>query len=161
MEPGLYNENVPYGSATSISITTSTTVGISITPAVGGATNTGDDTVTVTTTDVDGYVLNIKNNNDNQNLVNGASTLGPTSGTFASPAALDNNTWGYRIASFGAGTYAAVKTNTSGGDNIKTTTGPDTGGDQTIVTFGVKVDLTKTSGEYSDTVTYTATGQTP
>ena len=158
---GVYGENVPYGGATSISMTTSGTVNIAITPVPGGATNTGDDTVTVTTTDVNGYILNIKNTDNNQNITNGLNTVGPTSGTYASPSALDNNSWGYRIASFAPNTYAAVKTNLSGGENIKTTTGPDTGGDVTTVTFGAKIDNTKTAGIYSDTILYTATGQTP
>lgn len=156
---GLYGENVPYGSATSISLTTSVTVALSATP--GGATATNTDTVTVTTTDVDGYVLNLKDSDTNLNLVRVGATIVPTSGTFAVPAAIDSDSWGYRISTFAPDTYAGITSSAGGGDNIRTRTGPYTSGDETIVTYAVKVTATKMSGDYTDTVLYTATGQTP
>jgi len=156
---GLYNENVPYGSATSISLTTSGTVALLATP--GGATVTNTDTVTVTTSDVDGYILNLKDNDTNLNLVKVGDTIVPTSGTFAVPAAIDSDSWGYRISTFAPDTYAGITSSAGAGDNIRTRTGPYTSGDQTIVTYAVKVSATKTSGLYTDTVLYTATGQTP
>lgn len=157
------------------SITVATTTGsvlLNITPTSAGSATTASDTVTVTTNSAAGYTLKIASGT--ANLVNGANNLVPTAGTIAAPAALDNNAWGFRFddatagTGFGSGStaaqtdvanptstkWAAVPTTAT---TIKTTAVAATSGDATNVFFGAKADMTKATGDYTATVTFTGT----
>lgn len=154
-----------------ISMSTSSTVAISLTPTAGGVVSSASDTVSVSTNNTAGYVLTLANSDATTNLVSGANTIGAHAGTQASPTALAANTWGYRVVNvggFGASAYSAEANNgssastwagvpASGSANTIKTTASTASNDTTTVWYGVKVNSTKANGTYTDTVTYTAT----
>ncbi len=157
--------------ASTISITSSGTVNLGITPVTGGSQTTASDTVGVSTNNSSGYTLSLKDADATLTLVNGSNTIANSSNTYASPAILANNTWGYRVDSatiggFGAGPTTATANQTSNSatfsgihstdDIIKQTT-TTTSGDNTLVWYSAKADTSKPNGTYTDTVTYTAT----
>lgn len=155
----------------SISITTSGTVNLAITPTASGSATSASDTVTVSTNRTTGYNLKLADTDTNTNLVNGGNNIAASAGTFAAPATLANNTWGYRIdglGTFGAGptsaqtnqasltgTWAGVPSSAS--PVTLKTTATTAANDVTTVWYGAMVDTTKPDGTYTDTVTYTAT----
>ena len=120
-----------------------------ITPDSTGKQSTASDTVTADTNDTSGYT---------------------GSGTPAAPAALANNTWGWRVdslAGFGAGpggvlsnaspsalTYAGIPENGSP-FTIRTTSG--TGSASPTVWYSARVSSSQPIGSYATTVTYTVT----
>ncbi|RYX79474.1 hypothetical protein EON76_02030 [bacterium] len=156
--------------ASLISITTSTTVALAVTPTASGSATSSSDSVNVTTNNATGYTLSLADTDTNTALVSGGNTIAAHAGTFASPTTLANNTWGYRVdgvGTFGAGptaaqpnvanlsgTWAGVPSSASA-QQLKTTATNNTG-DATTVFYGVKADTTKPSGTYTDSVTYTA-----
>ncbi|QHN42373.1 hypothetical protein GII36_00675 [Candidatus Mycosynbacter amalyticus] len=154
-----------------ISMSTSTTVAISLTPTSGGVVSSASDTVSVSTNNALGYNLTLADSDATTNLVNGGNTIGAHTGTQASPSALASNTWGYRVVNvggFGASAYTAETNNGSststwagvpatGSANTLKSTSSTASGDTTTVWYGVKVNSTKANGTYTDTVTYTAT----
>lgn len=140
--------------ASVISVSTSDTVAIAVTPTSGaGAESTGADTVTVDSNDADGYNLTLENDTTLTMAGSQGGTLAKTTGTYGAPAALASNSWGYRLAGFTAGTYAGVE---DAAQNIKSTSAT-ANADATVVTYGVKVNTSVPAGVYSDSVTYTAT----
>lgn len=152
-----------------ISMTTSSTVAIALTPTAGGVVSSASDTVSVSTNKANGYNLQLADSDATTTLANGGNTLAAHAGTFAVPTALAVNTWGYAVAggSFDA-TYTAENSATSSATKwagvpatgspvtLKTTATTATN-DTTTVWYGVKVDTSKPTGVYTDTVTYTAT----
>lgn len=154
-----------------ISMTTSGTVTLNITPTPSGSASSASDTVSVSTNRSAGYNLKIADSDTTVTLQNGANTIAAASGSYASPAALGNNTWGWRVDSsgtFGAGptsaqtnaaslsgTWAAMPSSASP-VTVKTTATTATS-DATTVWYGAMADTTKVDGTYTDTVTYTAT----
>ena len=149
---GTYNENVPYGSQTALSIATSGNINIPITPTTSGVLATGASVVTVTSTDVKGYKLYIRalNSTDMNNL----GALLPASANI-SPASLATNTWGYNVDA--SSNFAGL---TLTDTLIRSITIPASSGDITTVTYGMKLDLAKPAGNYVATVVYTAVPQT-
>ncbi len=103
--------------------------------------------------------------------MSGGNTIAPHAGTQASPTALANNTWGYRVVNtggFGATAYSAETNNGSssstwagvpatGSANTLKTTATTASADVTTVWYAVKATSAQPSGTYSDVVTYTAT----
>lgn len=161
--------NATVGAA--ISISTSSTVTISLTPTSGGVVSSSSDTVTVNTNNATGYAMTLADADTNTNLVSGGNTIAAHAGTFASPTALANNTWGYRIVGaggFGGSAYSgetnqASSTSTWAGVassaspvTIKST-GSTAVNDTTTVWYGVNATASQPNGTYTDTVTYTAT----
>jgi hypothetical protein len=165
------NTTVTANVGSAISITTSTTVTVSVTPTSGGVVSSSSDTVTVNTNNETGYNLTLADSDTNTNLVSGGNNVAAHAGTFASPTALANNTWGYRIVGaggFGAGAYSgetnqASSTSTwagvpsSASPTTVKTTGSTASNDVTTVWYGVNATSSQPNGTYSDTVTYTAT----
>ena len=149
---GKYNEAVPYGDLTTISISADTSTTIPVTPATGGVSASGNNAVTVTSTDVSGFQLYVRADS-NTSLANGGSTIAASAN--ASPAALATNTWGYNTDA-----SSNFKGITLTDALIKTHNELATSGNLTTVTYGVKVDATKVAGNYSTTVLYTAVPQT-
>lgn len=156
----------------SISMTTSGTVNLNVTPTATGSMTSASDTVTVATNNATGYNLQLSTADGTNTLVNGGNTIVADAGTQASPTStLTNNSWGYRVdglGGFGAGpttaennvasssrSWAGVPT--SSAPNTLKTTATTTASDVTTVWYGVKVDTSKPNGTYSDIVTYTAT----
>lgn len=149
---GAFGANVPYGGETSLTIATDGSVNVSVTPSDSGTLSSANSTVTVTSTDVVGYKLYIRALTST-NLTNGANTLPASSN--GSPAALAVNTWGYNTDA--SSNYVGISLSDV---LIRNRTGPYSTGDATTVTYGVKVDNSKSSGSYSTTVIYTAVPQT-
>lgn len=168
VDTGSTTINATIGAA--ISMTTSGTVPISVIPTGVGAASSNSDTVTVSTSNSTGYQLSLSNGDTTTSLAGpSGNTLAAHSGTYAVPSTLANNTWGYRVdgAPFGAGpttaetnqanlsgTWSGVPSSAS--PQILKTTGGVASADVTTVWYGVKVDTTKPSGTYTDSVTYTA-----
>jgi hypothetical protein len=156
--------------ASVISITTSGTVTLNITPVSGGAQTSASDTVSVSTNNATGYNLKLEDNDATVNLVNGANTITAHAGTYATPTALANNTWGYAVGALNNfdASYSVLTNVTSSatkwagvpvsgsGQQIKTTA-TTASGDTTTVWYSAKADTTKPNGTYTDTVVYTAT----
>lgn len=158
------------GSTISV-FTTNGTVNVNTTPTASGVQTIASDTVTVSTNNSNGYTLKLGLTNATATLTSGANTIPQASGTFASPAAMTANTWGYRvdgIGTFGAGptssasnqaigstTFAKVAASGSP-DTIKTTNTTATN-NTTTVWYGVATNTNTPSGTYTDGVTYTAT----
>lgn len=159
-----------------ISMTTSSTVAISLTPSGSGVVSSASDTVTVNTNNSTGYNLQVADSDATTTLVSGVNTITAHSGTKAAPTALATNTWGMAVASTTPGigtngfdaTYSAETNSTSstskwaavpatGSPMLLKSTAATATNDTTTVWYAVKVDTAKPTGTYSDTVTYTAT----
>ncbi len=149
---GIYNENVPYGDQTSLSIATSGNIAIPITPTTSGVLATGNSVVTITSTDVKGYKLYIRALNDT-NMHSLGSLLPASSNN--SPAALSVNTWGYNTDA-STNFVGLSLTDTL----IRSITIPTSSGDITTVTYGIKLDMARPAGSYVANVVYTAVPQT-
>jgi hypothetical protein len=163
------NTTINANVAAVISMSTSGTVNLAITPTGSGSATSASDTVSVSTNRSAGYNLKIADADATLTLTKGPDTIAAAGGTFAAPAALGNNTWGYRVdnaGTFGAGpttaqtnvaslsnTWAAISTTAQ---TIKTTATTATN-DTTTVWYGAMADTSKPDGTYSDIVTYTAT----
>lgn len=156
----------------SISMTTSGTVTLNVTPTASGSMTSSSDTVSVSTNNGSGYNLTLADSDATTTLVSGGNSISADAGTQAAPSAsLTNNSWGYRVdglGGFGAGptsaesniassAYKWAGVPASGAANTLKTTAATASGDTTTVWYGVKVDTTKPNGTYSDIVTYTAT----
>lgn len=153
-----------------ISITSGPTVAIGLTPTSSAVVSSSSDTVSVSTNNTAGYYLTLADGDTNRDLVSGSNTITPHAGTFASPTVLATGTWGYRVVGaggFGAGAYSGESNATSssstwagvpasGSPQTLKTTSSTAANDVTTVWYGAKVDTTKPTGTYTDTVTYTA-----
>jgi hypothetical protein len=166
------NSSVEATVASVLTVSSSSTVPISVTPTGPGAVASANDTVTVDTNNSTGYDLTLQDSDTTYTMTGylaadgvtpNSDSLAKHTGTYGSPSALDANSWGWRVdslGSFGAGgttTYAGVPANGSA-QNIKSTSSTATS-DVTTVKYAVKVDTSKKSGIYKDTVTYTATAK--
>ncbi len=149
---GIYNANIPYGNETSLSIATSGDVTIPITPTLSGVQQSANNTITVTSTDVKGYKLYIRaiNNSAMQNQ----GTLLPASSN-STPAPLATNTWGYNLD--GSANFVGI---TLSDVLIHSVTTPVPTGDNTTVTYSLKMNLAKGAGLFVGNVVYTAVPQT-
>lgn len=154
-----------------ISMTTSGTVTLNITPDANGQSSSASDSVSVSTNNTGGYTLTLADSDATTTLANGGDSLTAHTGTQGTPTTLANNTWGYRVDSvggFGAGptssetnvdtlslTWAGVPA--SGSPVTLKTTAATASNDATTVWYGAKADTTKPNGTYTGTVLYTAT----
>jgi len=155
-----------------ISVSSSGTVTDNVTPSGGGVQTIASDSVSVSTNDSSGYTLQIAETTGASALTSGSNTIPATAGTWAAPAVMAVNTWGYRVdgdGSFSAGitspqssaaisgtiNFAAVPA-TASPRTIKTTSGTASN-DVTTVWYGVAANTTQPSGTYTNGVTYTAT----
>ncbi len=145
---GLFGEDVPFGSMTSISIATDGNVAIIAAPSGSTFNGQGSHTLTVTSTDVVGYELYTKSPSGTD-MTNGIDTI-PASAN-VTLGALSMNTWGYNTN--GSTDYVGIDTADT---LIKDASGPYKNGDDTTVTYGVLANTSKSSGAYTIGVTYTA-----
>lgn len=155
-----------------ITVNSSGPVSISTAPTSVAVTSSARDTVSVSTNNEAGYTLTLETNTADRNLNHASDSITPSAGTLASPTALADNTWGYRVDGAGGftGTTVAETNLTSSafnwagvpaagnGDTIKTTT-TTASNDQTDVWYAMSADSSMPSGTYSNTVVYTATAQ--
>ncbi|MCX6727593.1 MAG: hypothetical protein NTX11_02155 [Candidatus Saccharibacteria bacterium] len=150
---GTYGANVPYGSQTSLSIATGADVSIQITPDDNGVIGTGNNIVTVTSTDVVGYTLYIRSLTSSD-MTNGPAVLPASANITSLPLAV--NTWGYNTSGSGTNFIGMTASNVL----VKSASGPFSSGDPTTFTYGVKLDNQKPAGNYVTSVVYTAAPQT-
>ena len=164
------NTTINANLGSTISITTSGSVALNVTPVSGGSQTSASDTVSVSTNNSAGYTLTLADSDADTDLENGGNSIVAHAGTQASPTALANNRWGYRVDSIGGfNTGGAVENNVTsssityagvpatGAPNTIKTTAATASGDTTTVWYAVKADTSKPNGTYSDIVTYTAT----
>jgi hypothetical protein len=156
-----------------ISLLTSTgTVNVNVVPTGAGAQTLASDTVTVSTNDSAGYVLQLAETAASGSLVSGGNNITGSTGTQAVPIAMTVNTWGYRVDSvggFGAGATTGQSSTAISGTikfagvpataspNTLKTTATTASNDVTTVWYGVAANTTQPSGTYTNSVTYTAT----
>lgn len=159
-----------------ISVATSSTVAISLTPTSGGVVSSNSDTVTVNTNDTLGYVLTVADSDATTTLSSGANSMSASTGTKTAPITLANNTWGFAVVTgtTGIGTngfdasYSTETNNASstskwagmpatGSPMMLKTTAATATNDTTTVWYAVKATSSQPNGTYTDTVTYTAT----
>jgi hypothetical protein len=149
---GVFGADVPFGSVTSLTISLGSNVSLNLAPSGSTFVGSGSHTITVTSTDVVGYSLYVYSPTTT-NMSNGSDTI-PTSAN-SSAASLATNTWGYNTN--GSSNYIGMTTRPV---LLKTATGPYKSGDTTTVTYGVLTDITKSAGNYTTSVTYTAVALT-
>jgi len=158
---GLYGI-ITYGNQTSLSISTNAVDGYvtipTITPITGGALGTATNIITVTSTDVMGYKLYI-GASASTSMNNLGTPLITSVNAYANPATnpLAVNTWGYNVDG-SVINFCGMPLNSSR-QLIKTVTTPISG-DNTTITYGLKIDMAKPAGNYSVSVIYTAVPQT-
>lgn len=146
---GVFGADVPFGSATSLSIALSGGVSIALQPSGATFSGTGSHTVTVTSNDAVGYML-YAHTTGNSNLVNGSATIPASSNTTAGP--LTPNSWGYNTT----GSTTNFLGMSSASSLIKDAAGPYKNGDTTTVTYGALTGSTQDAGTYTTSITYTA-----
>ncbi|MFZ1459086.1 MAG: hypothetical protein WAT17_04365 [Candidatus Saccharimonadales bacterium] len=160
-----------YGSC-GITITSSGTVNLAITPTGSATCTINNDVVQVTTGATTGYTLQLASTSSSTNLlgVNFAGTIPGNGGSFASPASLAVNTWGYRVdgkGGFGAGPTSAATNTSIPGLSFATipvnaspttllTTSAAASAEVTDIWYGACADTTKAVDTYSRDVVYTA-----
>ncbi len=148
---GVFGADVPFGSATSMSIALGGNVSMNLTQSGSNLTGTGSHTLTVTSTDVVGYKL-YAYSPSSTTMTNGSNTI-PASGN-GSPAPLSVNSWGYNTD--GSSNFVGMLTTPT---LIKDTTGPFKNGDNTTVTYGALTNITKGAGDYTVNVVYTVAAE--
>lgn len=167
-----------YGTCTydncSISLSTSGSVSIDVTPVTSSITCTvSKDNVTATTDSSTGYTITLQDSDTSTTLAGpSASSIAPIGATPSQPAALTANTWGYRIDGidgFGSGptsttsnspvpnvTFASVPSSNTAAATVRSTTSTDSNSVTTPVWYGLCANTNVQSGSYTDSVTYTA-----
>jgi hypothetical protein len=142
-----------------------------ITPTGAGKQSTGSDTVSANTNDTGGLTITMQENSaTTTSMVAGSNNIATGAGTTASPVALANNTWGWRmdtVAGFGSGptstlsnaapsalTYAGIPAN---GSPYTINTTSTNGSTSSTVWYSARVDNTQPIGNYSTVVLYTIT----
>lgn len=149
---GPFGAHIPFGSLTSLSISLGGNVSFGLTSAGGFYTGSGSHTITVTSTDPEGYQLyahTLSTTTTNMTDATGTQTIPASSNSSSAPLA--TNTWGYNTD--GSSNYLGMLTTPS---LIKSATGPYESGDNTTVYYGLKTDLTTGAGIYTVGVVYTA-----
>jgi len=139
---------------------------LDITPTPSGAQTVADVTVTVSTNNFTGYNLTLNSLSDSTaplvplvNEANPGYTIPSTTNAWGSAAALANNTWGVSVWTTGQSTSSTTFSQVprlTAPQEIRRTSEANTSS-ATTLTFGAKVDNTKPSGTYTNTVVFTAT----
>jgi hypothetical protein len=146
---GVFGADVPFGSATSISIDLGGNVQLTLSPDGGNYSGAQSHVVTVTSTDVVGYYL-YAHATTSANMTSGSATIAASVNTTASP--LSVGTWGYNTT--GSTTnFLGMKTTSS---LLVDANGPFTSGNPTTITYGALIGPTQEAGTYSVPITYTA-----
>ncbi len=170
---GLYGA-CQYGSC-SISISSSNTVSVNVTPTSAGSCTVQNDVVSVQTDNSAGYTLTLSDSSTSTALQKGSDSINTVTATQATPAALSANTWGYRvdgvggfgpgpttshtntgIAGIGATKFAAIPASNTIADTIADTSVAANPAVTTNVWYGVCANTSIANGAYSTQVTYTA-----
>lgn len=159
-------------SSCNITLTTEPSLNMPVTPSANSVRCTiNEHTVSVSTGSTTGYTLLVSDSDASAALQGVYNSIQPLSGTSSSPAILTANTWGYRVDNsngFGAGptatgqnitipdiTFAGMPLTTAP-DILKSTTSAASTADVTSVYYGLCLDYSVQSGEYSDGIEYSA-----
>jgi len=151
-----------YGNETTLSISTDAVSGNvtipTITPVTGGALGTATNIITVTSTDIKGYKLYI-GANTSTSMDNLGTPLPTSANAYTYPATnpLAVNTWGYNIDG-SIINFCGMPLNSN--RQLIKTVATQISGDNTTITYGLKIDLAKPAGNYAVSVIYTAVPQT-
>lgn len=148
---GLFGEDVPFGSITSLSINLGGDVSLNLVPDSGNLRGTGSHTITVTSTDVVGYQL-FARSSTSTNLASGSSTIAASANN--SPAPLALGSWGFNTDA--SSNFIGMTTTPY---LIKDTTGPSKNGDSTTVTYSAYTTSSQAAGTYTTSITYTAVAE--
>lgn len=146
---GKFGADVPFGSATSISISLGGDVQLALTPDGSNFKGSSSHIVTVTSTDVVGYYLYARTNGGTS-MTNGSATIAASSNSSASPLAV--GTWGYNLTGSATDFLGLGATSTL----LVNADGPYKNGNPTTITYGALVGPTQEAGTYSVAITYTA-----
>jgi hypothetical protein len=151
---GVFGADVPFGSATSISIDLGSNVALPLSFNGTNFEGTGSHVVTVTSTDVVGYYL-YAHATTSTDMTRGSATISASNNGTANP--LSVGTWGYNTT----GSTTNFLGMPAGGALIKQGSGPFKNGDATTVTYGALAGPTQAAGTYSMSMTYTVVAQNP
>lgn len=167
------NENTVINASVSSTIAmtaTTATVPLTLTPTTSSVQSIASGSTTVNTNSATGYNLKIKDADATLNLVSGANTITPGSGSQATPAALTDGKWGWAVIGAGGASFDisyTVANNTAPTGKkfagilatdaqFKSTASPASN-DVTTLYYSAQVATTQASGTYTDTITLTAT----
>lgn len=157
-----------------ITIDSGASVALNVSPSSGAAVSTQSNLVTVTTNNTTGYDLSLSTSAAERDLVhtNTVDKITAHTGTWASPTTIATNSWGYRVdgaGTFGAGpttvlnsaasspqTWAGVPASGSAQIIKSSNTNTSGSGENTTVWYAMSADATKPSGNYTNSVVYTA-----
>ncbi len=157
-----------------ITLSSSGAVSIDIsTPTPSGSCTVQSDSVSVLTSNSAGYTLQVANSSTNTAMTSGANSIPASSGTSASPTALNANAWGYRVDSYGGfgsgptsaqsgisapiSSFAGVPASNATPATIANTSVAANPAVTTTVWYALCANSALSSGTYTTTVTYTAT----
>ncbi len=146
---GKFGADVPFGSATSISINLGGNVQLPLAPDGNNFKGTGSHTVTVTSTDVVGYYL-YSHTTGSSSMTSGGASIPASSNSSAAP--LSVGSWGYNLTGSTTDFIGLASTSSLLVDAV----GPYKNGNPTTVTYGALAPATQEAGTYSVAVTYTA-----
>ena len=146
---GVFGADVPFGSATSISINLGGDVPVTLSPSGGNFSGSGAHIITVTSTDVVGYYL-YAHTTGTTNMTNGSAVIPASANSTETP--LSVGSWGYNTSGSTTDFIGMNATSVL----LKDASGPFKSGDPTTVTYGALTNNTQAAGNYSVAVTYTA-----
>ncbi|MCL1929912.1 hypothetical protein FWF93_02140 [Candidatus Saccharibacteria bacterium] len=150
-DSGTTTVNVNVGSQITLSNGNTT---VNINPTLG-TTGTAVQTLTVTTNNTTGYLLQIEMNSINKSLLSGANAItATTNGTTA--AALQNDTWGYNFGTTNVAASTFLTIPTQGTPSTIASSSTTANAVATYVTFGAQPTASLPSGTYTGEVLYTA-----
>jgi hypothetical protein len=140
-----------FGSLSSLSMSFSGDVAMTLALNGGAYEGSGSHNITVTTNNAPGYRLYLHSpTSSNMTIAGGGDTIAASANS--SPGALASNTWGFNTSGSSTNFQGVLTTPTQ----IKITSEPYTSGDITSVTYGTKASATKSAGNYTANVVYTA-----
>jgi hypothetical protein len=137
-----------------IGLTTTAPTTIVLTPTATSASGESTSSAIVNTNNSTGYTLTVQMNADASTLSNGTATIAAGAAAGGDVTNLTDNTWGFKGGDITA--YTEMPTDAGPAATLKATTGTASG-EQTVTTFGAKVNNTQATGTYTGTVKFTAT----
>lgn len=158
-----------YGNC-SISVSSSGSVDLSVTPTITGACTVASDTVGVSTSSSMGYTLQLSSTSSETRLLSGENALAATGGSVGAPESITMNSWGFRVdgGAFGDGPTTAVSSGPALAAlfaGVPSNVAPATiaapssfrsAPDNTTVWYAACATSAQLAGVYSGSVTYTA-----
>ena len=137
----------------------SSSVDLAINPTSSGAFGTASMNVQVTTSNTAGYTLSMIASSTNLTrtaAVNDTTPIIPTLLSSYSESAFPTGYWGYKLSSDSSFSPIASSITIADPDESTANTAISN-----VITFAAKLDNSKPAGNYTTTLTFTATGKTP